>query len=131
MNYFGASINQTPTIAEQAGAEIINGVFLIVKYDSNGNVVLCDTEGELTAGVLLPETTRVVGIGEDITLQIKDIGLVKAGAAVKKGQEVMTDNKSRAVPATTGKFVLGYAMQEATAENEIIQVHITKSGYKA
>lgn len=131
MNYFGASISQTPTIAEQAGTPIINGEFLIVKYDDNGNVVLCDTEGELTAGVLLPETTKTVVVGEDVTVQIKDIGLVKVGAAMKKGQEVMTDNKGRAVPALAGKFILGYAMQSAAAENEIISVQITKSGYKA
>lgn len=131
MNYFGASINQTPTVAEQAGTPITNGEFLIVKYDDNGNVAVCDTEGELVAGVLLPETTKAVAVGEDVTVQVKDIGLVKTGTAVKKGQEVMTDNKGRAVPAAAGKFILGYAMQPAAAENEIISVQITKSGYKA
>lgn len=131
MNYFGASINQTPTVAEQAGTAIKNSSFLIVKYDENGFISVCDTEGELAAGVLLPETTNNVEVGEDVTVQIKDIGLVKTGAAVKKGQEVMTDNKGRAIPALAGKFILGYAVQPALAENEIISVHITKGGYKA
>lgn len=131
MNYFGASINQTPTVAEATGAEIKNGEFLFVKYNNDGNVVLCDTAGELAAGVLLPETTKIVPVGEDVTVQIKDIGLVKTGAAMTKGQEIMTDNKGRAVPVVTGKFILGYAMQSAMAENEIISVQITKSGYKA
>lgn len=131
MNYFGASINQTPTVAEQAGESIKNGAFLIVKYDNNGNVAICDTEGELATGVLLTETTKELVPGEDVTIQIKEIGLVKAGSAIKKGREVMTDSKGRAVPAASGKFVLGYAMQEAAAENDIIQVDIRKSGYKA
>lgn len=131
MNYFGASINQTPTVAEQAGESIKNGAFLIVKYDENGNMAVCNAEGELAAGVLLPETTKELVSGEDVTVQIKEIGLVKAGAAIKKGKEVMTDSKGRAVPAASGKFVLGYAMQEAAAEDEVIQVDIRKSGYKA
>lgn len=130
MNYFGASINQSPTIAEQAGAVITNGKFLAVKYGTNGNVVLCDTVGELVLGVLLPEITESVAIGEGITIQIKDIGLVRTGAAIKKGQEVMTDEQGRVIPATTGKFILGYAMGETDAENGIVQVDIRKSGYK-
>lgn len=131
MNYFGASINQSPTIAELAGSSISNGAFLLVKYDENGTVSVCDTEGELAAGVLLPETTKAITPGTELTVQIKSIGLVKAGAAIKKGQEIMTDSMGRAIPATSGKFVIGYAMQTASEEDELIQMDIRKSGYKA
>ena len=131
MNYLGASINTSSVIAETAGAELGNGAFCAVKYDENGAVVLCDTKGELTAGILLPETTQKISSGDDVTVQIKDIGLCKAGAEIKKGQEVMVDEKGRLIPATSGKFVIGYAMTSATAENEIIEVDIRKCGYKA
>lgn len=131
MNYLGASINTSSVIAEAAGAAIENGAFCAVKYDENGAVVLCDTAGELTAGILLPETTQKISSGEDVTIQIKDIGYCKAGAEIKKGQEVMTDAQGRVIPATSGKFVIGYAMTSATAENEIIEVDIRKCGYKA
>lgn len=131
MNYFGASINTSSVIAEIASATIQNGAFCAVKYDENSNVVLCDTAGELTAGILLPETAEKINAGEDVTVQIKDIGLCKAGAEIKKGQEVMVDKKGRVIPATAGKFVIGYAMTNATAENEIIEVDIRKCGYKA
>ena len=131
MNYLGASINTSSVIAEAAGAELENGAFCAVKYDENGNVVLCDTEGEIAAGILLPETTQKISVGEDVTVQIKDIGLCKSGAEIKKGQEVMVDTKGRVIPATAGKFVIGYAMTNATAENEIIEVDIRKCGYKA
>ena len=66
-----------------------------------------------------------------MTVQIKDIGLCKSGAEIKKGQEVMTDTQGRVIPATAGKFVIGYAITAATAENEVIQVDIRKCGYKA
>lgn len=131
MNYLGASINTSSVIAETAGAELENGAFCAVKYDENGAVVLCDTKGELTAGILLPETTQKISSGDDVTVQIKDIGLCKAGAEIKKGQEVMVDEKGRLIPATSGKFVIGYAMTSATAEDEIIEVDIRKCGYKA
>ncbi len=122
MNYFGASINTSSVVAERAGAELGDGAFCTVKYDENGNVVLCDTEGELVAGILLPETTQKISAGEDVTVQIKDIGLCKVGAEIRKGQEVMTDTQGRVISATAGKFVIGYAMASATAENDIIQV---------
>ncbi len=131
MNYFGASINTSSVIAETAGAELKNAAFCAVKYDENGNVVLCDTEGELVAGILLPETPEKVFSGEDVTLQIKDIGLCKSGVEIRKGQEVMVDAQGRVIPATAGKFVVGYAITAATAENEVIQVDIRKCGYKA
>lgn len=131
MNYFGASINTSSVVTEIAGADIENAAFCAVKYDENGNVVLCDTEGEIVAGIVLPETTQKISAGEDITIQIKDIGLCKVGAEIKKGQEVMVDTKGRVVPATAGKFVVGYAVTTASAENEVIQVDIRKCGYKA
>ena len=131
MNYFGASINTSSVLTETVGKEIKNGAFCAVKYDENENVVLCDTAGELTAGILLPETPENTAESEDVTIQIKDIGLCKAGAEIKKGQEVMVDTKGRIIPATSGKFVVGYAVTAAAAENEIIEVDIRKCGYKA
>jgi hypothetical protein len=131
MNYFGASINTSSVVAEVAGVAIENGAFCAVKYDENGAVVLCSTEGEMVVGILLPETTQKLSAGEDVTVQIKDIGYCKAGAEIKKGQEVMVDAKGRVIPATAGKFVIGYAMTSATAEDEIIEVDIRKCGYKA
>ncbi len=131
MNYFGVGINTSSVVAEIAGADIENAAFCAVKYDENGNVVLCDTEGEIVAGIVLPETTQKISAGENITIQIKDIGLCKTGAEIKKGQEVMVDAQGRVIPATAGKFVVGYAVTTASAENEVIQVDIRKCGYKA
>lgn len=131
MNYFGASINQSPTIAEKAGATILIGEFLAVKYDNNGNVVICDTEGEKGIGILLSETPKEIPINDDVTIQIKDIGIGMSGAKIVKGDELMTDTKGRLIPAASGKFILGYAMESAEGENQNIQIDIRKSGYKA
>lgn len=131
MNYFGASINTASMIAETAGVEIKNGAFKAVKYDANGNVVLCTTEGELVAGILLPETTVTVSSGEDVTIQIKDIGLGVAGGAIEKGAELMVDTTGKLITATTGKFIVGYAMEKVGEVDTAFSVDVRKSGYKA
>lgn len=130
MNYFGASINQSPTIAEKAGAAISVGEFLAVKYDENGFVVVCSEEGEMSVGILLPETAKEIEAGDDVTIQIKDIGMGKSGAKIKKGEELTTDSKGRLIPAQSGHFVLGYAAGACQGEDELVRIDIRKSGYK-
>lgn len=130
MNYFGASINQSSTVAETAGVDIENGAFLAVKYDENGNVALNDKKGGIAAGILLPETPNEAHAGDDITIQIKDIGYGKSGAAFSKGTELMSDESGQLIPAESGGFIMGFAMQSATEAGEIIQVDIRKCGYK-
>lgn len=130
MNYFGASVNQSPVIAEKAGEKIINGAFLAAKYDENGNIVLCEKVGETAFGILLPDTAEEISQGNELTVQIKDIGLAKSGSEFKKGAELMTDNKGKLVEATAGSFILGYALEQSVSEGQFVRVDITKSGYK-
>lgn len=131
MNYFGVSINQSPTAAEKAGADISGGEFLAVKYNDDGNVVICDAEGDTAVGILLPETSETVNAGDDVTIQIKDIGMGMSGAEIKKGCELTADSKGRLIPAKSGNFVLGYAVSSAEKENELVRIDIRKCGCKA
>lgn len=131
MNYFGASINTSSVIAEAVGGKITNGAFKAVKYDANGNIVLCSAEGELAIGILLPETSAIVESGEDVTVQIKDIGLGVAGAAISKGSALMVDTTGKLITATAGKFIIGYAMENVSTADAIFSVEVCKSGYKA
>lgn len=131
MNYFGSSINRSSTIAEKSGADILCGEFLAVKYNANGNVILCDTKGDNAVGLLLPETTDSVNSGDDVTIQIKDIGMGISGTKINKGDELTVDDKGRLVPAESGNFVLGYAVSSAAEEDELIRVDIRKCGCKA
>lgn len=131
MNYFGASINQSPTVAEKAGEAISNGEFLSVKYNEDGNVVICNAEGDMAAGILLPETSKTINIGDDVTVQIKDIGLGMSGSKINKGEELTSDSKGRLISASSGNFVLGYAVSSSEKEDELIRIDIRKSGWKA
>lgn len=130
MNYFGTVINPSPTLAEKAGADILNGQLLALKYNDLGEVVLCDTEGEAIAGILMPDCANSIKKGDDVSIQIKDIGMGKSGAGIKKGDALMVDTSARLVPATSGKFIVGYSLSTVTEADEFISVDIRKCGYR-
>lgn len=134
MNYIGSQINESPTIVEKAGANVEDGRCLLYKYDDNGQLVVAGA-GELVAGIGLVESgyNDVTGVeagkvvaGDDLTVQIKDIGLVKAGGAIKKGAEVTSNAKGMAVEAASGNYVCGIAQDAATAEGDMIYIQIVK-----
>lgn len=129
MNYFGASVNQSPVIAERAGEGIKNGAFLAVKYDDDGSIILCNKAGETALGLLLPDTAEEISEGNELTVQIKDIGLAKAGGVFKKGAPLTTDAQGKLVEAAGGSFILGYALEQSFAEGQFVRVDITKSGF--
>ncbi len=62
-------------------------------------------------------------------MQIKDRTLVQVGAAVTAGDPLASDAKGCAVKAEAEKFIVGYAMESATAAGQIIHIQITKSGF--
>lgn len=134
VNYIGNQINQSPTIVEKAGAEIADGRNKLYKYDENGDLVLAGA-GEMAVGIGLiesgyndvtGETAGKVAKGDQVTVQIKDIGLVVAGGAIKKGAEVTADAEGLAVTATDGNYVIGIAQDEAKAKGDFIYIAITR-----
>lgn len=129
MNYFGASVNQSPVIAERAGEAMKNGAFLAVKYDDDGSIILCNKAGETALGLLLPDTAEEISQGNELTVQIKDIGLARAGGVFKKGAPLTTDAQGKLVEAAGGSFILGYALEQSFAEGQFVRVDITKSGF--
>lgn len=123
-NFNGTQINQSVTIVEKAGAEIADCRNLIMKYDDNGDVVLATTGTDIPLGVALIEAgynditgaeSGKVAKGDDVDIQIKDIGFVLAGAEIKKGQEVAAGADGKAAVAVAGNYVLGIALNTVSA----------------
>lgn len=133
-NYNGVQINQSVTIVEQAGAEIADVRNRIMKYDGNGNVVLATAGTDIPVGIAIieagyndisgVESGKVVS-GADVDIQIKDMGVVLAGATIKKGQEVTAGAGGLAAVAASGNYVLGIALENAEA-NEYVVIQIAK-----
>ena len=133
-NYNGVQINPSPTIVEKAGAEIADVRNRIVKYDGNGNVVLATAGTDIPVGIALIEAgfndisgvdSGKVKAGEDVDILVKDMGVVLAGAAIKKGQEVAAGANGLAAVAASGNYVLGIALETVEA-NDFLRVQIAK-----
>ena len=124
----GTAINSSPTVILPAGADLTDIRYRALAV-SNGALVL-PAAGANALGIAIGETDDV-SAGEDMTVQIKDIGKWEAAAAVAAGAELATDADGKAVAAASGKFIVGVALTAATAAGDIVQVQITKSGYKA
>lgn len=133
-NYHGVQINPSPTIVEMAGADIEDCRNRIMKYDENGNVVLATAGTDMPLGIAIIEAgmnditgqeSGKVRAGHDVDIQIKDMGVVLAGAEIKKGQEITAGADGLAAVAASGDYVLGVAITNAKAD-EFLHVQIAK-----
>ena len=103
-----------------AGADLSSAQHTFVKYDANGDVVQCDTQGEQAVGVLRddPGSGEPASVGRAGTLK------VVAGEAVTAGNLVGTDASGQALDGslTTGDIFLGVALDDASGAGEVIRV---------
>lgn len=125
--YIGTSINESPVIAAHAGQAITNGALLAVAMDADG-VKVVSTAGGVAVGLLIPETDNVAA-GDTVTVQVKDMGLWKVGAAVAAGDLLTANAAGKAIKATAGNYILGQALEAATAADQVIHVQIIKAGF--
>ena len=133
-NYHGVQINPSPTIVERAGANIEDCRNRIMKYDENGNVVLATAGADIPLGIAIIEAgynditgtqSGKVATGDDVDIQIKEMGVVIAGADIKKGQEIAAGANGLAAVAASGDYVLGVAVTDAKAEG-FLHIQIAK-----
>lgn len=124
MKYLATSINESPVIAEKAGAAIADVRGKAVKY-ADGAVVLAGA-GEAAIGVGIMTNDEDLKAGDDITIQVKDMGVVYAGAAITKGAELAAGADGVLVPATEGKYVVAIALEAATGAGEYIKAQLVK-----
>lgn len=104
MTYLATSINESPVIVDKAGATIADVRGRAVKFDTNGNIVLAGA-GEAAIGVGIMTNDVNIEAGSDVHVQIKAIGLVRAGAEIKKGASLQADASGALITATDGKVV--------------------------
>ena len=126
MAYHGTGINDSATIVAKAAADITDGAFKAVKLTAAG-IALCGA-GEAAVGILIPETESPKA-GEDVNIQVKDIGLGMAGAAVAPGDLLASDADGKLIKAASGKFVIAQALEAAAEADRIISVQLCKAGY--
>lgn len=126
--YFGTSINDSPTIVLPAKDKIEKAQGIALMID-DGQLVK-PTAGANVIGLSLFTNDETIAAGDDVTVQVKDIGKWIAGGEVSVGDELTTNADGKAVKAETGNFITAVALSKATAENDVIVVQIIKAGYK-
>lgn len=129
--YLANQINSSPTLFGKAGAAVADIRFKAVTFNAEGKVILAEA-GKEALGIAIATTGDPVGkvaIGDQVDIQIKDIGLAMAGGAVAAGASVAIGADGKLVAAASGNFVLGYAITAAKADGDIIQVQIAKGYY--
>lgn len=127
--YFGSSINESPTVVMAAGEKLENarGIALAIK----DGAVIKPAAGAHVIGISLIETDETVEIGDDVDIQIKDIGKWVAGEGIAIGAELACDADGKAVAAKAGDFIVGMAFSGASDAGTWIKAQIIKAGYKA
>lgn len=125
MTYLATSINESPVIVEKAGADIADVRGRTVRFDDNGNIELAvaGDAGILGVGIMTNDVN--IKAGEDVHVQIKDIGLVYAGAEIKKGAKLSANDDGALVTATDGE-VVAIALDAAAAAGVYIKAIILK-----
>lgn len=123
------AINDTPTIVGKAGVPLVGAAGHAAKFDAQGNIVPAEA-GDNAIGLFIVSNPEIVAAGDDVTVQIKDIGLWVTGAAVAAGAELASNASSQAITAAANAFIVGIALESAAAAGEVIKVQIVKAGYK-
>ena len=106
-----------------AGEDLSTAQFKFVTLESDGQVDLADSAGENCIGVLIVEGEA----GRAVTVVMTGSVMVEAGGAVTNGGAVATDATGRAVDATSGDIIMGYA-REAGVANQVIEIELIQGG---
>lgn len=124
MAYTSTGINTSATIVAAAGAEAdYRGK--AVKFNENGAVVAAGA-GEVAIGIGIITNAEVTKAGEDVDIQVKEIGLGLAGAAITKGAELASNAEGKLVPAEGGNFVIAVALDSAAEAGTYINIQVCK-----
>jgi len=87
-SYFGTSINESPTIVLPAAEKIENAQAIALVIKEGG--LAKPTAGAMPIGLTLRAAEETYEKGDDVTVQVKDIGKWKAGEAIAVGDLLTT-----------------------------------------
>ena len=118
-----ATMQSRDTRTFVAGEDVSTAQFKFVTLEADGQVALADSAGENCIGVLLVEGEA----DRAVTVALTGSVMVEAGGTVTNGGAVATDATGRAVDATTGDIIMGYA-REAGVTNQIIEIELIQGG---
>ena len=118
-----ATMQSRDTRTFVAGEDLSTAQFKFVTLEADGQVDLADSAGENCVGVLLVEGAAA----RAVTVVMTGSVMVEAGGTVTNGGAVATDATGRAVDATAGDIIMGYA-REAGVAAQVIEIELIQGG---
>jgi hypothetical protein len=118
-----ATMQSRDTRTFVAGEDLSAAQFKFVTLEAGNVVDLADSAGENCVGVLLVEGAAA----RAVTVVMTGSVMVEAGGTVTAGGAVATDATGRAVDATTGDIIMGYA-REAGVTAQVIEIELIQGG---
>lgn len=124
MDYFAASINESPVLTLKAGTELTEVGGKAIAFDADGKAVLAGA-GSAAIGVALMTNDEAIPAGGRVDVQYKDIGLVQVSAAVNPG-DCLAPGEGGALAKAEGGTYLAIALQRASAPGAMVQAIIER-----
>ena len=112
--YEYAQINESPTMKFKAAAALTAPKALALALGASG--VSLPSAGAACVGIALISNPDSVASGGDVDVQIKDIALWEASAAITAGALLATTAAGKAVTATAGDYIIARALEVAETE---------------
>ena len=124
--YEYAQINESPTVSLKAASALTAPKAIALALGASG--VALPSAGAACVGIALISNPDSVASGGDVDIQIKDIGLWEASAAITAGALLATTAAGKAVTATSGDYIIARALEAATAAGDLIRVQLINAG---
>ncbi|MDO4280777.1 MAG: hypothetical protein Q4C56_04020 [Peptococcaceae bacterium] len=129
MPYLATSINDSAVIVGTLAEDFADLRGRALAFNDDGLVTTAKSDTDMVIGVALMNNDKdALNAGNDVNIQIKDIGHVIIGAAVKKGQALSVDASGRFVPATAGQGVFAIALDAAENPDDYISAMVGHFG---
>lgn len=126
--YEYTGIVSTTTVDLLAAADLTQPQAIALALTEDG--VKLPAAGADVVGIAIISNEETVKTGERVAVQVKDIGLWRAGAEFKAGDLLATDATGKAVKAATGNAVVAMALENAAA-NDLVKVKLILAGTAA
>lgn len=124
--YEYTGISSSVTKAFPVAADMAEANAKAVKLTTEG-LTLPDAGGS-PVGIVLVTEDEAYKKGDTVNVQLKDIGLWKAGGEIEAGALLATDAEGFCQTAETGQWVVARALSAATAKGDLVKAQIINAG---
>lgn len=122
-------INESVTIVVSAAEELKGMNCKAVTLTADGAKL--PAAGDAPVGIVLISQEEDYKKGDEVSLQVKDIGFWLAGATVSAGDLLAVDAEGMCQKATSGQYAYARALGAATDKGDIVTVQIINAGVQA